>query len=638
MTEHLMLSEEQLKYLQLLAAQYPSRQAACTEIINLQAILNLPKGTEHFISDVHGEYEAFTHILNNCSGVIREKVEQVFAQRMSKAAQGDLCTLIYYPKEKLKMIRHQHRDTPAWYKATLQDLIDLAKNLSSKYTRSKVRKAMPEAFAYIIDELLHAQPDEDNNQLVYHEQIIESVINTDCGRDFILALAALIKRLAVDHLHIVGDIFDRGAHADKIMDLLMSHHSLDIEWGNHDILWMGAASGSEACIAAVIRNNIAYGNMEMLESGYGISLRSLVMFAATCYQGQEDVLAAARKAISVILFKLEGQLIRRHPEYNMQEHLLLDKIDYDNATVRVGAHTYAMRDVDLPTVAQDDPYRLCPEEEQVMEELRAAFQNSARLHRHIGFLYARGAMYRCFNNNLLFHGCIPLDHDGNFDSVTFDGRTYQGKAYMDYADRMARQAYFGKENQNALDFMWYLWCGKKSPLSGRSVRTFERTFIADESAWEEPKNAYYTFCHTEQTCNMILREFGLYDAPCHIINGHTPVRAMDGESPIKAGGKLIVIDGGFCKAYQASTGIAGYTLIFNSHGMRIKAHRPFESVEAALQENKDIESKTNAFETKRRRMMVKDTDAGREIAENIADLQLLVAAYREGIIPQNKKR
>ena len=442
-------------------------------------------------------------------------------------------------------------------------------------------------------------------------------------------MAALIKRLAVDRLHIVGDIFDRGPHADRILDMLMEYHSLDIEWGNHDILWMGAAAGS----AAVIRNNIAYGNMEVLESGYGISLRSLMLFAEKTYPEME-LSAAAVRAVSVMLFKLEGQIIRRHPEYGMEERLLLDKMDLQKQTVRIAGEEYALRDAVFPTVDLEAPYALTEEEQLVMDELQLAFRNSERLHRHVSFLYSHGSMYNCYNQNLLFHGCIPLDEDGNLEGVTFGGRTYQGKAYMDYADRMARQAYFDEESTDCLDFMWYLWCGKRSPLSGRTIKTFERAFVADESTWEEPKNPYYTYCSTEQTCSMILREFGLYAAPSHVINGHTPVRVISGESPVRANGKLIVIDGGFCKAYQKSTGIAGYTLIYNSHGMRIKAHRPFESVEKALEENKDIESQTEVFETERKRMMIGDTDIGIEVAQTIDDLHALLAAYREGIITQ----
>ncbi|MDL2318678.1 fructose-1,6-bisphosphatase [Eubacteriales bacterium OttesenSCG-928-A19] len=625
------LTEDRVKFLQLLAEKYPSRQAANTEIINLQSILNLPKGTEHFVSDIHGEYEAFSHILNNCSGVIREKVALVFKDTRSPAEQSELCTLIYYPREKLERLRDYGLCTAAWYEQTLGDLIDLAKLLSSKYTRANVKRALPDEYSFIIDELLHAQPDEDNNQLVYHRKIIETIIQIDSGDDFILALAALIKRLAVDRLHIVGDIFDRGAHPDRIIDLLMGYHSLDIEWGNHDILWMGAASGSDACIAAVVRNNIHYGNMEILESGYGISLRPLSLFARETY-GEMEISAAATKAITVIMLKLEGQIIRRHPEYAMDDRLLLGRMDHENHTIDIEGRVYIMEDTDFPTVDPADPYALSPAERQVLEALRDAFEHSERLHAQIDFLYHRGGMYRAYNGNLLFHGCIPLDAEGNFEGISFGGPTMHGKAYMDYADRRARQAYYGDRAQDDLDFMWYLWCGLKSPLAGRIIKTFERAFIADRQAWVEPQNPYYAYCNTEQTCNMILREFGLYGPSSHIINGHTPVKVIKGDSPIRAGGKLLIIDGGFCRAYQKTTGIAGYTLIFNSHGMRIKAHSGFSSVADVLAQNDDIQSETDIFETEPRRLMVMDTDDGKKIEARVADLHALVAAYRDGSV------
>lgn len=625
-------TDEKLKYLGLLSEKFPSVQAACKEIINLQAILNLPKGTEHFMSDLHGEYEAFYHILNNCSGVIREKVDLVLGDRLSPQECAELCTLVYYPEEKLEKIKQERKNCPDWYRMTLKDLNALARVLSSKYTRSKVRKALPEDFSYIIDELLHAQPEEDDNRMVYHEKIIDTIIGIDNADEFIIALANLIKRLAVDHLHIVGDIFDRGSRADSIMDMLMKHHSLDIEWGNHDILWMGAASGSEACIATVIRNNVKYKNIEILENGYGISLRALTLFSEKTYPNIKDPMDAVLKAISVILFKLEGQLIARNPEYDMEDRLLLDKINYQDSCVTIDGHCYLLKDIDFPTVDRKDPYCLSPEEEEIIKNLKYAFLSSERLERHIEFLYSKGSIYCCYNQNLLFHGCIPLDKDGNFEGVTFGGKTYQGKAYMDYAEKRARQAFLGRGGQACLDFMWYLWCGKKSPLSGRNVKTFERTLIADESAWVEEQNPYYDYYDTERTCKMILREFGLYSPMSHIINGHTPVRVIKGESPIRAEGKLIVIDGGFCRAYQKSTGIAGYTLIFNSHCMRIKSHQPFESVEKVLEENSDIVSSSDIFETERSRVMVKDTDNGARIMEQIKELQSLLAAFRQGII------
>jgi len=629
--DHWLISQEKMKYLQLMAEQYPTPQAAYTEIINLSAILNLPKGTEHFISDLHGEYEAFCHILNNCSGVIREKVEMVFDGRLNKGEQSDLCTLIYYPKEKLNLVKRAGRATAEWYRNTLQNLIDLSKTLSSKYTRSKVRKAMPQEFAFIIDELLHAQADEDNNQQAYHERIIDTILHTASGDDFIVALAALVKRLAVDHLHILGDIFDRGGYPDRICDLLMTHHSLDLQWGNHDMLWMGAAAGNEACIMAVLRNNLNYGNTEVLENGYGIGLRALTLFAQRVYGGS-DPEEAVMRAVRVLLFKLEGQLIKRHPEFHMEDRLLLDKIDFARGTVHTEGRDWPMKETQFPTVDPADPYALTPEEAGVVAGLKAAFQGSGRLRQHIAFLYEVGSIYRCFNQNLLFHGCIPLDEDGNFAAMEIQGRLYQGKAYMDMADHMARKAWGKDADPYAVDFMWYLWGGTLSPLCGRVVKTFERAYIADKAAWEEPENPYYRYWRNEQTGAMILREFGLYSPNSHIINGHRPVKVVKGESPVKAGGKVIVIDGGFCKAYHKSTGIAGYTLIYNSHSMRIKSHHPFESVEKVLLENKDIESDSEVFETEGSRVMVRDTDIGKRLAERITDLEMLLEAYREGLV------
>lgn len=629
------ITGDRIKFLRLLSKKYPTRQQVCTEIINLQAILNLPKGTEHFMSDLHGEYEAFSHILNNSAGVIREKVDMIFEQVLTPRERSSLCTLIYYPEEKLEKFREEGKNTEEWYRFTLHRLIDLAKMLSSKYTRSKVRKAMPPEYSYILDELLHAQPDEDNNQLVYHSKIIDTLLKLDDGDDFIIALSSLIKRLAVDHLHIVGDIFDRGERPDAILNMLMGHHSLDIEWGNHDILWMGAACGSQACIASVVRNCLSYNNISVLEQGYGISLRPLVLFAEKMYD-EEDPNKAAKKAISIILFKLEGQIIRRNPNYRMEGRLLLDKVDLDNATIELDGKVYELKEKKFPTINRNDPYALDSAEREIMDELQKLFLESEQLQRHVNFLYTHGAMYKKFNGNLLFHGCVPLDEDGNLKALCFDGRIYQGKSYMDYADGMARRAFYAKQDkQDALDFMWYLWCGSNSPLSGRVVKTFERTFIEDKSTWVEPQNPYYHFQSSETVCRMLLREFGLYSENSHIINGHTPIHVKQGETPMKANGRLIVIDGGFCKAYQKTTGIAGYTLIFNSHGMRLKSHQPFLGMDAALEENLDIDSDSQQVATFEKRMMVADTDTGAELKEQIADLEDLLTAYREGAIPTN---
>ena len=565
------------KYLELLAEKYPTEQAVCREIINLKAILGLPKGTEHFMSDLHGEYEAFCHILNNCSGVIREKVELLFEETLSDIDREEICTLIYYPVEKLEMMKKESRNNEEWYRVILGELIEIARLLSSKYTRSKVRKAMPDEYAYILDELIHVQKDEDDNQVAYHQNIIDTLLELDSADAFIEVLAALIKRLAVDHLHIVGDIFDRGPCADRIMDLLMNYHSLDIEWGNHDILWMGAAAGSEACIATVIRNNLKYHNIRILENSYGISLRDLTLFAEKLYPDTEPM-EAALKAISNL----------------------------------------------------EVSYELTAEEKQIMEGLRMAFVGSVRLRQHMDFLYQKGSMYRIFNGNLLFHGCVPLDESGNLEGVVFHQKRYRGRDYLDYAERIARRAWSKDATQKELDFMWYLWCGRKSPLSGRNIKTFERTYVKNESIWHEASNPYYQYYEQEKICNMILHEFNLYSDRSHIINGHTPVRTSRGEHPVRANGRLMVIDGGFCKSYHKTTGIAGYTLIFNSHGIRIKSHQPFQSVYAALTENKDIESRSELVETERERLMVRNTDTGKKILEDIKGLKMLLQAYREG--------
>ena len=622
------------KYLELLAEKYPTEQAVCREIINLKAILGLPKGTEHFMSDLHGEYEAFCHILNNCSGVIREKVDLLFEETLSDIDREEICTLIYYPVEKLEMMKKESRNNEEWYRVILGELIEIARLLSSKYTRSKVRKAMPDEYAYILDELIHVQKDEDDNQVAYHQNIIDTLLELDSADAFIEVLAALIKRLAVDHLHIVGDIFDRGPCADRIMDLLMNYHSLDIEWGNHDILWMGAAAGSEACIATVIRNNLKYHNIRILENSYGISLRDLTLFAEKLYSDTEPM-KAALKAISVLLFKLEGQVILRNPDYQMTDKLLLHQVNVQNHTVCIAGTDYEICEETFPTVSFDPSnpevsYELTVEEKQVKEGLRMAFVGSVRLRQHMDFLYQKGSMYRIFNGNLLFHGCVPLDESGNLEGVVFHQKRYRGRDYLDYAERIARRAWSKDATQKELDFMWYLWCGRKSPLSGRNIKTFERTYVKDESTWHEASNPYYQYYEQEKICNMILHEFNLYSDRSHIINGHTPVRTSRGEHPVRANGRLMVIDGGFCKSYHKTTGIAGYTLIFNSHGIRIKSHQPFQSVYAALTENKDIESRSELVETERERLMVRNTDTGKKILEDIKGLKMLLQAYREG--------
>jgi len=623
------MNQEQRKYLSLLAEKFPTRQAVCTEIINLAAIMNLPKGTEHFMSDIHGEYDAFLHIMNNCSGVIREKIEMIFADVLNDTEKRALRTLIYYPKEALQRLHDEGKISPKWYRETLRRMIEIARVLSSKYTRSKVRKAMPKEFGYIIDELLHALPDEDGNQLAYHERILDTIVGIQNGDEFIIALSALIKRLAVDHLHIVGDLFDRGADADKIIELLLDYPSLDIQWGNHDVLWMGAAAGNEACIANVVRNNVRYNNIRILESGYGISLRRLQLFAEKTYEGTPA--KAMVKAINVMMFKAEGELILRHPEFEMQDRLLLDKVDTEKGTVTIDGVEYAMNTMEFPTVDWSDPYRMTPEEREVMDDLKRSFCQSPQLRRHIEFLYAVGSVYLKMNDNLLFHGCVPLTEDGQMEEVNFFGQFMRGKSYFEFCEKAARLAYNTGEARY-VDFMFYLWGGPKSPMCGRVVKTFERSYLDDKASWKEPQDPYYLYLDSEATSRMILREFGLKSDLSHIINGHTPVHASAGENPIKAGGKLIVIDGGFSRAYHKTTGIAGYTLIYNSHGMRIKSHMPFESVERVISENLDIESRANQFEIEPYRVMVGDTDIGKRLAAQIEDLNELLTAYRDGSI------
>ena len=650
---------EELRYLKLLAQKYPTVQAASTEIINLQAILNLPKGTEHFISDIHGEYEAFLHILNSCSGVIKEKIDEVFASSISKAERDQLATLIYYPQEKLELVVQQEVDLDEWYRITLHRLIEVCRLVSSKYTRSKVRKALPKDYAYIIDELLHTRYDEADKK-EYFENIISTILSIGRAPSFITALCQVIKRLAVDHMHIVGDLFDRGPRADIILDSLMDYHSVDIQWGNHDILWMGAASGSRTLVATVLSNSIHYNNLEVIETGYGISLRPLSIFANEVYQNcdthrfavkltgedkehisQKDQLLSARmhKAITVILFKLEGQKILRHPEYGMEDRLLLDKIDYANRCITIGGVTYPLEDCDFPTVDPADPYTLTEEENQVIDQLTASFRRSEKLQKHVRFLYSKGSMYLCYNGNLLFHGCIPMTADGKLMSFTIGGHERSGRDFLNYAEKAARKAYYdapgSTERQLGMDFLWWLWAGRNSPIFGRDrMTTFERRLIKDESAWTEPKNSYYALYQDPAVCDMLLKEFGLEGPHCHIINGHIPVKAKKGESPIKGGGKLVVIDGGFCKAYQPTSGIAGYTLIFNSWCFRIVSHQPFAGQQDAIENNHDIANSSDVFERLSSRMRISQTDIGRTLQAQSDDLCLLLEAYRSGAVTE----
>ena len=619
---------ERLKYLGLLAEGFPNMEALYTEIMEQSAILSLPKGTEHFMSDIHGEYEAFCHIMNNCSGVIREKVNLWLGENMTGHEVSELCTLIYYPQAKLKLLHQQGITTPEWYRRQIDDLVQLVKMLSSKHSRMKVRKVTPPDWAFIIDELLHAQSDDDDNRLQYRRSIVDTMTETGSGDSLISALATLIKHLAVDRLHVLGDIFDRGPRADSIIDILMQHPSIDIEWGNHDVLWMGAAGGCETCIAGVVRNSLAYNNTEILERGYGIPLRALMLFAEKLYPDL-DPTAAALNAITIIMFKLEGQLIRRNPDFGMEDRLLLHRIH--DGTVEIDGTVWPVKLLAMPTVKAEDPYALTEEEARLVHDLRDAFLQSYRLREHIAFLYRRGWLYRCFNGNLLLHGCVPLNEDGSLLKKRLAGKELSGRALMDHADQMARRAFY-TGRQDALDFMWYLWCGTDSPLCGRKIKTFQRFFIADKAAWEEPRNPYYTWYNQEEACVRILREFGLEGADSRIINGHTPIRVIQGESPLKAGGRLVVIDGGFCRAYQKTTGIAGYTLISNSHGMRLMSHQPFTSLNEALRKDADIQSQSFEFARYSHRLLVRDTDNGRRRQEKVTDLKDLLTACREGLI------
>lgn len=641
---------EQVKILRLLAKEYLSIPAVSATLVNLNALCNLPKGTEHFMSDLHGEAEAFEHILNNCSGVIREKVDNIFYRTMSDSQRRSFCTLIYYPAEKLEELQQSGEATDEWYRVTLYRLVDLARSVASKYTRAKVRDALPADFQYIIDELLHTSGEEHDKQ-AYYQNIIGTVIDVGMAGAFIQALCRLIKRMAVDRLHVVGDIYDRGPRPDRILDMLMEHHRVDIQWGNHDIVWMGAAAGSAVCVATVLNSALQYNTLAIVENTYGISLRDLIGFAQETYKGctwfmprseddayyvknRMDTLSKAHKAIAIIMFKLEGQLICRHPEYGMDDRLLLDRIDYTAHTITIDGQIYPLNDAHFPTIDPADPYRLSDGEESLMTSLVGAFRRSPALRKHIEFLYACGSLYRVCNGNLLFHGCIPLRADGQFDTVnTGDGQSLAGRGYMDYCDRMARAAFYDG-GQNELDFMYYLWCGRQSPLFGRSrMTTFERYFVSDRATWEEIKNPYYDLVAEYPTAAAILREFGLDERTAHIINGHVPVRAAKGEHPVQANGRYIRIDGGFCRAYHDRTGIAGYTLIYSSRGLRLVSHSPFEGKEAAIRENRDILSSSDVvFEMMPHRMLVRDTDEGAVLLDRMTDLRALLDAYREGIV------
>ncbi len=647
------LEEMQLKYLKSLANQYPNIAAASTEIINLQAILNLPKGTEHFLTDIHGEFEQFNHVLKNGSGAVRRKIDEEFGNTLSNRDKKSLATLIYYPKEKLEIVAQEEDNIEDWYKITLHRLVQITKRVASKYTRSKVRKALPKDFAYIIEELI-TEKAEVSDKEGYYNEIIHTIIRIGRAPDFIVALSNLIQRLVVDHLHIVGDIYDRGPGPHLIMDTLMQYHSVDIQWGNHDIVWMGAACGHLPCIATVVRIAARYGSLDTLEEGYGINLIPLATFAMETYKDVNcDAFAIKfntdyntkdlsldmkiHKAIAIIQLKLEGQVIKKHPEFEMDNRLLLDKINYEKKTVMIGGKEYEMTDTDFPTVDPEDPYNLTPDEEQVVARIRQAFLKCEKLQKHVRFLYSNGGLYKVHNSNLLYHGCVPLDENGEFKSVNVEGKDYKGKALYDVLDKYARKGYYSKNDpagmRRAQDLIWYIWAGPNSPVFGKDkMTTFERYFIREKETHKEVKNSYYSLLDREDILTKILEEFHLDPGKSHIVNGHVPVELKKGETPIKCDGKLLIIDGGFSKAYQSKTGIAGYTLVANSHGMRLVAHEPFESMEAAIIHESDIFSDSTIVETALNRILVADTDIGADLRESISQLELLLQAYRNGTI------
>ncbi len=642
-----------LRYLKSLSNQYPTVASAATEIVNLQAILSLPKATEHFITDIHGEYDQFQHVMRNGSGAIKRKIEDEFGNAISAVEKKAIATLIYYPEQKMKQVLKQEDNLEDWYKVTLYRLIRICKSASSKYTRSKVRKALPKDFSYVIEELLTGRPDV-SDQEAYYNEIIRSVIRTGRAGELVVAFCNLIRRLVVDHLHVVGDIFDRGPYPNLVMDTLMQHHSVDIQWGNHDVYWMGAAAGSAACICNVIRISAKYGNLNLLEDSYGINLVPLARLAMSCYdkdscscfkldyrESEYDVRDAMldekmHKAITVMQFKLEGQVIMSHPEFEMDNRLLLDKIDIKKGTVTVENVEYPLRDTDFPTVDWEHPYELSPEEADVMDRLTQAFLNCEKLQKQVRFLFTQGSLYKVYNGNLLYHGCVPMNEDGSFTRVNIYGNMYEGKALYDVLENYARKGYYAidpEEKKKGQDILWFIWENQNSPVFGKGkMTTFERYFIADKKTHEEPKNPYYRLLEQEEVVNRILAEFGLSGAEAHIINGHIPVEAKRGESPVKCGGKLLIIDGGFSKCYQSKTGIAGYTLIYNSYGLVLAAHEPFESVEKAVQEGSDIVSHTILVQHVVKRKTVADTDIGRELCASIRDLENLLVAYREGVL------
>ena len=642
----------ELKYLELLSKNFRNIAETSTEIINLEAILNLPKGTEHFLSDIHGEYEAFTHVLRNGSGSIRQKIEDIFGETLDEAEKKELATLIYYPEAKYDLEEKKNKNIEEWSRKNIYRLVKVCKHASTKYTRSKVRKAMPKDFEYIIQELLYERNEEENKR-DYVDAIIDTIISIKYTKAFMKAMGELIRRLAIDRLHVVGDIYDRGPSPHLIMDCLQEYHNVDIQWGNHDLLWIGAGIGNKACIANVIRICSRYNNHDILEEAYGINLLPLATFAMKYYgkdpcrnfrpkEGVDnDLIAQMHKAISIIQFKVEGIFSERNPQFEMEDKELLKNINYHKGTVTIGGKEYQLNDIHFPTVNPDNPLELTKEEVVLLNKLKNSFMNSEKLQRHLKFLLNKGSMYLKCNSNLLYHGCIPLDSEGELVEVNIDGISYKGKSYFDKIEAIIRESFFNRENNEKdkrnRDFVWYLWCGKNSPLFGKDImRTFERYFIDDKKIHKENKNPYYEFINKKEKCEMILREFGLNPESSHIINGHVPVKVKEGESPVKADGKLFMIDGGFSKAYRKTTGIAGYTLVYNSYGIKIISLAPFESQEKAIKEGADILSSTVVFDEIREITKVKDTDIGKELQKQIDDLKKLLISYKTGLIKQKE--
>lgn len=639
----------QMKYLKLLSKKFKNIPDTATEIINLQAILNLPKGTEHFLTDIHGEYDAFNHVLKNGSGSIRSKIDDIFKDSITVFEKKELASVIYYPKEKIEYVRNTMENMDKWFKKIIYRMIEVASVTASKYTSSKVRRSMTPDFAYILQEVLYERRELPNRK-EYVESIIDTIIGLKRAQAFVVAISNLIQRLSIDKLHIVGDIYDRGPYPDKIMDKLMSFHDVDIQWGNHDMLWMGAALGNKACVANVVRICARYANTDILEEAYGINLLPLARFVMDTYANDEcksfipksnkkdDLMAKIHKGISIIQFKIEGIIASRHKEFDLNDRQLLSKIDYRRGTINLDGKEYELNDTYFPTIDPNDPYKLTCEEEYVINSLTHYFLNSERLQRHIQFFLTNGSIYLSYNSNLLYHGCIPLKDNGEFMDVFINNKYLHGKKYLDEIEKIVRTAYFQKKNEITdsfeVDFLWYLWCGKYSPLFGKNaMKTFERYFIDDKETHVENKNPYYTYCNSEKTCDMILEEFDLNPNISHIVNGHMPVKTIKGEEPVKANGKLFVIDGGFSKAYQKQTGIAGFTLVYNSYGLKLISHEPFESIEKSVREGRDIISFTSIVEdTSLNRIRVKDTDIGKELQSQINDLKKLLNAYKHGTL------